>query len=150
MQKITPCLWFDGQLEEAMTFYTGVFPDGRIGETLPGSDGKLLFASFYLAGNEFMGLNGGPEFTFSNAVSFLIRCDDQAEIDRYWQVLGEGGSYQQCGWLKDRFGLSWQVTPNVLLRYLADPDRKKADRVMQAMMPMVKIDIAEIERAYAG
>jgi predicted 3-demethylubiquinone-9 3-methyltransferase (glyoxalase superfamily) len=150
MQKITPCLWFDGQLQDAMEFYTSVFPDGRIGETFAGHDGKLLFASFHLAGNEFMGLNGGPDFTFNEAVSFLIRCEDQAEVDRYWEALGQGGRYQQCGWLKDRFGVSWQVTPSSLLRYHADPDREKADRVMQAMMKMVKLDIAELDRAYAG
>jgi predicted 3-demethylubiquinone-9 3-methyltransferase (glyoxalase superfamily) len=145
MQKITPFLWFDGNLEEAVTFYTTVFPDARVESMNP------MTASFVIEGQEFMALNGGPQFKFSEAVSFFIRCETQAEIDYFWQHLVSGGGVEnQCGWLKDKFGLSWQVVPNVLARYLGDPDRSRAQRVMQSMLRMKKLDIAALEAAYTG
>jgi predicted 3-demethylubiquinone-9 3-methyltransferase (glyoxalase superfamily) len=149
MQKITPCLWFDNQLEEAVNFYISVFPDSRIVEMNRNGD-ELFTAWFQLAGNEFMGLNGGPVFAFTEAISLFISCESQEEVDSYWKkLLSGGGSESQCGWLKDRYGLSWQVIPTRLGELLGDPDRAKADRVMQAMLRMVKIDIAELERAAA-
>ena len=154
-QKITPCLWFDNQAEEAMNFYVLVFKDAsagdvtRYGEGGPMSEGSVLTASFTLFGQEFLGLNGGPEFKFSEAISFQIDCGDQEEVDYYWNALTEGGEESQCGWLKDKFGLSWQVIPRRLYELLQDEDPEKASRVMQAMLQMVKIDIAELERAYA-
>jgi predicted 3-demethylubiquinone-9 3-methyltransferase (glyoxalase superfamily) len=154
-QKITPCLWFDNQAEEAMNFYVSVFKDAsagdvtRYGEGGPMSEGSVLTASFTLFGQEFLGLNGGPEFKFSEAISFQIDCGDQEEVDYYWNALTEGGEESQCGWLKDKFGLSWQVIPRRLYELLQDEDPEKASRVMQAMLQMVKIDIAELERAYA-
>ncbi|TCL74851.1 VOC family protein [Rhizobium sp. BK251] len=150
MQKITPFLWFDTQLEEAVTFYTSIFKDARVTYRKNGPDGKLFTASFELAGQEFMGLNGGPHYTFSPAVSFFVKCRDQTEVDYYWERLLEGGKEQQCGWLQDRFGLCWQIIPDALMRYLGDEDPAKAGRVMQAMMKMIKIDVAELDRAYAG
>jgi predicted 3-demethylubiquinone-9 3-methyltransferase (glyoxalase superfamily) len=150
MQKITPCLWFDDRLEEAIEFYTSVFPDSRIVEMNRQGD-QLFTAWFQLAGTEFMGLNGGPIFTFTEAISFFITCDTQAEVDDYWQkLLAGGGTESQCGWLKDRYGLSWQVVPKRLGELLNDPDVATADRVMLAMLKMVKIDIAELERAAAA
>ena len=155
-QKISPFLWFDGTAEEAATFYVSVFPDSevtavsRYGEAGPGPAGSAMVVSFKLDGQEFSALNGGPQFTFSEAVSFLISCGSQAEVDHYWETLSEGGEPAPCGWLKDRFGLSWQVVPTVLPELLQDPDREKANRVMQAMMGMGKLDIAGLERASAG
>jgi predicted 3-demethylubiquinone-9 3-methyltransferase (glyoxalase superfamily) len=157
MQKITPFLWFDGQAEEAVAFYLSVFKNAKAGNVMrsgeggPGPKGSVLCASFELEGIEFTALNGGPHFKFNEAVSFLVQCADQAETDYYWGKLIEGGGeHSQCGWLKDRFGMSWQVTPTILLQRMSDPDPVKAGRVAQAMMKMTKIDIAAIEQAYAG
>jgi predicted 3-demethylubiquinone-9 3-methyltransferase (glyoxalase superfamily) len=144
MQKITPFLWFDGRVEEAAAFYTGIFPDAKI------VSANAFTATFVLAGQEFYALNGGPQYKFSEAVSFFVRCADQAEVDYYWAKLTDGGSESKCGWLKDKFGLSWQIIPDALGRYLSDPDRTRANRVMQAMLQMRKIDVAALERAHAG
>jgi predicted 3-demethylubiquinone-9 3-methyltransferase (glyoxalase superfamily) len=155
MSKIAPCLWFDGQAEEAAKFYTSLLPDSRIDKVVrapidypSGSAGSVLTVDFTLAGQQFMGLNGGPEFKFNEAVSFTINCEDQAEVDRLWDALiAGGGAPVQCGWLTDRYGLSWQIVPTILPKLLADPDREKARRAMEAMMTMVKIDIAALEQA---
>jgi predicted 3-demethylubiquinone-9 3-methyltransferase (glyoxalase superfamily) len=153
MQKLTPCLWFDGQAEEAAQFYTSVFPNSRVteltyyGSAGPGPEGTVLTASFELDGQSFVGLNGGPEFAFSEAISFQVDCESQEEVDRYWDALGEGGEHGPCGWLKDKFGVSWQIVPSALPRLLGDPDREKSQRVMRAMMSMKKLEIAELERA---
>lgn len=156
MKKITPFLWFDNQAEEAMNFYTSIFRNSRKGEISrngeagPGPAGSVLTASFELEGLEFTALNGGPMFKFTEAISFQVSCETQEEVDYYWEKLSEGGSAQQCGWLKDRFGLSWQITPAALPRLLSDPDKAKAGRVMQAMLKMVKMDIAALEDAARG
>jgi predicted 3-demethylubiquinone-9 3-methyltransferase (glyoxalase superfamily) len=150
MPTITPCLWFDNQLEEAIAFYGGIFPDTAILEATRHADGKLFVATFRLAGRDFMGLNGGPMFTFTEAISLSVACRDQAEIDGYWSALGEGGTIQQCGWLKDRYGLSWQIVPDILPRMMNDPDRERSARVQAAVMGMVKLDIAALEKAFAG
>jgi len=148
-----PCLWFDGQAEAAAQLYTQVFPnssiDGitRYGPDTPGTEGAVLTVEFTLDGTSYVGLNGGPEFTFSEAVSFQIMCADQAEVDHYWTRLSEDGEESQCGWLKDRFGLSWQVVPTRMYELLRDPDADRANRAMQAMLKMRKLDIAELERA---
>jgi len=153
MQKITPWLWFDTQAEEAATFYTSVFKNSRIlqvshyGEAGPRPAGMVMTVSFELDGQEFVALNGGPEFTFTEAVSFMVTCADQAEVDYYWSALTEGGEPGPCGWLKDRYGLSWQIVPTALDELLNDPDRERAQRAMQAMLQMSKIDIAELRRA---
>jgi predicted 3-demethylubiquinone-9 3-methyltransferase (glyoxalase superfamily) len=153
MPKITPFLWFDTQAEEAAELYTSVFPNSRIvevsryGEAGPGPAGSVMTVEFDLDGQRFVALNGGPEFRFTEAVSFQIDCKSQEEVDRYWEALSEGGEKGPCGWLKDRFGLSWQVVPDALPRLLTDPDREKSQRVMAAMMKMGKLDIAELERA---
>lgn len=155
MPKPTPCLWFDTQGEDAARFYTSLFPNSRIleishyGEANPGQAGQVMVVRFELDGQEFMALNGGPQYTFSEAVSFSIDCTDQAEVDRYWEALTEGGEEGPCGWLKDRFGLSWQVVPTRLTELLTDPDADRAQRVMRAMMQMRKIEIAELEAAAA-
>ncbi|HKX22854.1 MAG TPA: VOC family protein [Rhizorhapis sp.] len=153
--KITPCLWFDGKAEEAAQFYTGLFPDSRIdavhrspADNPSTNEGDVLFVEFTLTGKSFTGLNGGPLFPFTEAVSFQIDCADQAEVDRYWTALtSDGGSESQCGWCKDRFGLSWQVVPRRLIEWMTSPDRAAAGRAMQAMMGMRKIDVAAIEAA---
>lgn len=151
--KIVPCLWFDTEAEEAATFYTSVFPNSRIlglthyGEGAPRPAGTVLTANFELDGQEYTALNGGPDFTFNEAVSFQIMCEDQDEIDTYWAKLTDGGEEGPCGWLKDRYGLSWQVVPTRLLELISDPDPDRASRAMQCMMQMQKIDIAAIERA---
>jgi predicted 3-demethylubiquinone-9 3-methyltransferase (glyoxalase superfamily) len=157
MKKIVPCLWFDTEAEEAMNFYTSVFKNSTKGEIMRWGEGghrpagTVLTASFELNGQEFLALNGGPQFKFTEAVSFQVPCDSQDEVDYYWDKLMEGGGApSQCGWLKDKFGLSWQVFPTILPKLLSDPDRAKADRVMQAMMQMVKIDVAAIEQAAKG
>jgi predicted 3-demethylubiquinone-9 3-methyltransferase (glyoxalase superfamily) len=157
MQKITPFLWFDNQAEQAVQFYLSVFKNAKAGKLMrsgdggPGPKGSVLTVSFELEGVEFTALNGGPHFKFNEAVSFLVACADQAEVDYYWDKLIEGGGeHSQCGWLKDRFGVSWQVTPTILLQRMSDPDPVKAGRVAQAMMKMTKIDIAAIEQAYEG
>jgi predicted 3-demethylubiquinone-9 3-methyltransferase (glyoxalase superfamily) len=156
-QKITPFLWFDKQAEEAANFYVSVFPDSAIGdvthygENTPRPAGSVMTVSFRLAGQEFIALNGGPEFTFNEAISFSIDCKSQEEVDRYWEALtADGGEPGPCGWLKDKFGVSWQVNPTVLGEMLQDPDKERANRVMQAMLQMSKIDISKLEEAYAG
>jgi predicted 3-demethylubiquinone-9 3-methyltransferase (glyoxalase superfamily) len=156
MPKITPFLWFDGQAEEAATFYVGIFPNSRIvtmaryGEAGPGPKGSVMTVAFELDGKEFIGLNGGPHFKFTEAVSFSVDCTSQAEVDRYWSALAAGGEEGPCGWLKDRYGLSWQINPTVLGEMLSDPDPARSKRVMEAMLKMKKIDIAALERAYRG
>jgi predicted 3-demethylubiquinone-9 3-methyltransferase (glyoxalase superfamily) len=157
MQKITPCLWFDGNAEEAANFYVTLLPDSRVDDVVrsptdypAGKKGDVLTVDFTLAGQSFVGLNGGPNFAFNEAVSFQIHTDDQAETDRLWDALiADGGQAVQCGWLKDRFGLSWQIVPKRLTELIADRDTARARRVMEAMMEMVKIDVAAIERAAA-
>jgi predicted 3-demethylubiquinone-9 3-methyltransferase (glyoxalase superfamily) len=154
MQAITPFLWFDDQAEEAATLYTSLFPDSQInkvtryGEVGPGKAGTVMTVDFELNGRPFVALNGGPHYTFSEAVSFVVNCETQEEVDRYWEQLSEGGQEQPCGWLKDRFGLSWQVVPTVLVELLSDPDPEKSKRVMAAMLQMSKIEIEPLRRAY--
>ena len=151
MQKIHPFLWFDQNAEEAVRFYCEVFPEARIlSEQRMGPGGPVLTMAFSLFGQELVALNGGPMFKFTEAVSFVIQCDDQAEVDHYWGRLTEGGSESQCGWLKDRFGLSWQVVPRVLGSLLGHPDPAKAQAAMQAMLQMRKLDIAALEAAMEG
>lgn len=158
MQKITPCLWFNGQAEEAAKFYVTLLPNSRVDrvyhsptDTPSGAAGTVLTVEFTLAGTQYLGLNGGPQFPFTEAVSFQIHCENQAEVDRLWTALTRnGGQEVACGWLKDRWGLSWQIVPIRLEELMHDRDREKARRVMEAMMEMVKIDIAALERAAAG
>jgi predicted 3-demethylubiquinone-9 3-methyltransferase (glyoxalase superfamily) len=153
-QKITPYLWFDNQAEAAMNYYVSVFKDAevlsvsRYGEAGPGPAGSVMTASFRLNGQEFIALNGGPQFTFTEAISFLIECTTQEDVDYYWDKLTVGGEPGPCGWLKDQFGLSWQVIPTVLFELLQDKDPAKANRVMQAMFQMTKIEIAKLKDAY--
>ena len=153
MPATIPCLWFDGQAEPAARLYTEVFPNSTIdgithyGPDTPGTEGAVLTVEFTLDGTRYIGLNGGPQFTFSEAISFQIMCADQAEVDHYWYRLSEGGYQDQCGWLKDRFGLSWQVVPTRLSELLQDPDPARANRAMQAMLTMRRIDIAALEAA---
>jgi predicted 3-demethylubiquinone-9 3-methyltransferase (glyoxalase superfamily) len=155
MNEITPCLWFDTEGEEAAKLYTSVFPNSRIlevtryGSAGPRPEGMVMTVSFELDGQKFVALNGGPEFTFSEALSFQVGCEDQEEVDRFWSALSEGGEEGPCGWLKDRFGLSWQIVPDRLPELLGDPDPAKAQRVMAAMLQMRKIEIDELERAAA-
>lgn len=159
-QKITPCLWFDTEAEEAARFYCSVFRDSRLGkisrymnegQEIHGKEsGSVMAVEFEIAGLKFTGLNGGPQFKFTEAVSFQVHCEDQKEVDYFWEKLSEGGSEGPCGWLKDKFGLSWQVVPKVLLTMLSSGDQKKSERVMKAFLQMKKFDIAELERAYAG
>jgi predicted 3-demethylubiquinone-9 3-methyltransferase (glyoxalase superfamily) len=154
MQKITPFLWFNDQAEEAMNFYTAIFKNSKIGsvsrygEGGPGPQGSVMTATFELDGQQFMALNGGPLFTFTEAISFFVNCETQAEVDELWEKLTEGGEESQCGWLKDKYGLSWQIVPSVLGELLNDPDAEKARRVMNAMLQMKKIDIAGLRSAY--
>ena len=156
MPLITPFLWFDNNAEEAMNFYVSVFKNSKIGkvtrygEAGPGPAGSVMTVEFELDGQEFVGLNGGPHFKFTEAVSFTVRCETQEEIDYYWDKLSEGGQTSRCGWLKDKFGLSWQVEPRILGDLMADKDPEKAKRVMEAMLKMDKIDIEPIKRAYEG
>lgn len=150
MQKITPFLWFDNNAEEAMKFYTSIFKDARIIGTMPGPNGAVMGGTFELFGQEFMVINGGPQYTFTEAISFFVKCDTQEEVDYYWNALIEGGEPSRCGWLKDKYGVSWQIIPNVLGELMADPNREKAGRVMQAMLQMTKIDIAGLKAAYEG
>jgi predicted 3-demethylubiquinone-9 3-methyltransferase (glyoxalase superfamily) len=156
MQKVTPFLWFDNQAEEAAQLYTSIFDDAKIlniaryPEGGHGEAGSVMTVEFELEGQKFVGLNGGPEFKFTEAVSFQVSCETQAEVDDFWSRLSEGGEEGPCGWLKDRFGLSWQIVPTALPRLLGDPDREKRERVWQAMLQMKKIEIAELERAAAG
>jgi predicted 3-demethylubiquinone-9 3-methyltransferase (glyoxalase superfamily) len=160
MQKITPFLWFDNQAEEAVKFYTSVFRNSKIGTMVRYDDagakaagkpkGSVMTAAFQIEGQDFTAINGGPVFKFTEAVSFVVSCDTQADVDYYWTKLSEGGDpkAQQCGWLKDKFGLSWQIVPTALSRLLGDEDTKKSIRVMDAMLQMKKIDIAKLQQAY--
>jgi predicted 3-demethylubiquinone-9 3-methyltransferase (glyoxalase superfamily) len=158
VDKISPCLWFDGEAEEAARFYTSIFPNSNItsvdrapGDTPSGPKNSVLTVNFTLDGQSFIGLNGGPEFKFNEAISLSIDCDDQAEVDRYWDaLLADGGEPSVCGWLKDKFGVSWQVVPRQLPEMLNSSDREAAARALEAMLKMVKIDVAELERAYSG
>jgi predicted 3-demethylubiquinone-9 3-methyltransferase (glyoxalase superfamily) len=158
MSKITPCLWFDGRAEEAAAFYTSIFPDSRIdqvnrapGDTPSGPEGSVLTVDFTIAGEPFIALNGGPDFQFNEAISFSIDCEDQAEVDRYWDALvADGGEHSVCGWLKDRFGVSWQVVPKVLPELMNGPDRARAKRALEAMLKMTKLDVATIREAADG
>jgi len=157
MQKITPFLWYSTQAEEAAAFYASIFPDSRVERvvTLPsespsGPPGSVKVVDFVLFGQRFVAMTAGPLDPFNHAVSFVVNCENQAEIDRYWHALLDGGTPEQCGWLKDRFGLSWQIVPTVLGDMMADPDRAKAKRAADAMLKMVKIDIATLQAAYTG
>ena len=158
MPRISTCLWFDGNAEEAARFYTSVFPNSRIDKVVPAaadnpstSKDETLTVEFTLDGTRFIGLNGGPDFTFSEAISLVVDCQDQAEVDRYWDALVQGGgSHSVCGWLKDRFGLSWQVIPKQLDAMLESSDREAAARAMKAMLEMTKIDVAALREAYEG
>jgi len=148
MKKITPFLWFDDQAEEAMNFYVSIFKNSKILSVSPGPNGKAFTVSAELDGQEITALNAGPEFKFTEAISFFVNCETQAEVDELWKKLTAGGEESQCGWLKDKYGLSWQIVPTALGRLLGDPDPVKAQRVMQAMLKMRKIDVAELQRAY--
>lgn len=151
MKKITPFLWFDTQAEEAMNFYVSTFKNSKTLGVRPGPDGRAISVNFELEGQEFIGLNAGPEFRFNEAISFLVDCKSQAEVDELWERLtADGGEESMCGWLKDKYGLSWQIIPTALGEMLADPDPEKAGRVMQAMLQMRKIDIAALKQAYDG
>jgi predicted 3-demethylubiquinone-9 3-methyltransferase (glyoxalase superfamily) len=150
--KVTPMLWFDGQAEDAARLYVSIFEDAELGAISRQPDGKPLVVAFSLAGQRFTALNGGPMYTFTPAISFVVDCDTQEEVDRYWDKLSEGGDpeAQQCGWLKDRFGVSWQIVPRQLSEYMSDPDPEKAGRTMQAMLQMKKLDIEGLRRAHDG
>ena len=157
MQKISPFLWFDTQAEEAVAFYLSLFDDSRITTTLRypqnstiGEPGTVMSLGFELAGQEFMALNGGPEFRFNPSISFYVHCEDQSEIDRLWNALLDGGEPQQCGWITDRFGVTWQIVPTVLDTFLTDEDQEKVQRVTEAFLKMEKFDIPTLEAAYAG
>ena len=162
IQKIAPCLWFDDQAEEAARFYTGIFKNSRIGtvarygkaghEVHGRPAGSVMTVAFELEGQAFTALNGGPVFKFNEAISFQVNCETQAEVDYYWEKLSEGGDVkaQQCGWLKDQYGVSWQVVPRALVEMITDPDAEKSGRAMEAMLRMKKLDIAELKRAYGG
>ena len=154
MGRLTPFLWFDGKAEEAANFYVSIFENAKInsisryGEDTPGEPGTVMTVGFELDGLEFVALNGGPDYTFTPAVSFSIDCANQAEVDHYWDRLAEGGRTIQCGWLQDKFGLSWQVVPSILPKLLQDDDDAKSDAVMQAMLKMVKLDVNALQEAY--
>lgn len=157
MSKIAPCLWFKDEAEEAANFYVSLLPDSRIlhvqknvTDSPSGKEGSVLIVEFQLAGQRFQALNGGTHFDYSLAASLSVDCADQAEVDRLWDKLSEGGTVLECSWLRDRYGVPWQIVPSVLPKMLADPDQAKAKRVMEAMMKMVKIDIATLQRAYDG
>jgi predicted 3-demethylubiquinone-9 3-methyltransferase (glyoxalase superfamily) len=154
MGKITPFLWFNGQAEDAARFYTGVFKNSKItglnryGDAGPGPKGTVMIATFELDGQPFIALNGGPQFQFTEAISFVVNCETQTEVDDLWTRLSDGGGQGQCGWLKDKFGMSWQIVPVVLGRMLSDPDPAKSQRVMTAMLQMRKLDIGRLQEAY--
>jgi predicted 3-demethylubiquinone-9 3-methyltransferase (glyoxalase superfamily) len=147
MKKITPFLWFDSNLEQAMNFYTSIFKNSRISNVTK-NNGKIFSANFELDGQEFYAINGGPRFKFTEAISFFVNCETQNEINYFWQKLSEGGEKGQCGWLKDKFGLSWQIVPTVLSKLLNDPDPVKSQRVMNAMLKMTRLDINSLKEAY--
>jgi len=154
MQKITPFLWFNGNAEDAMNFYTSIFKNSKIGRITrygdagPGPKGTVMSATFQLDGQEFMALNGGPQFKFTEAISFFVNCETQEEVDELWEKLSDGGQKSRCGWLKDKYGLSWQIIPSALGEMLGDKDPEKSRRVMKAMLQMDKIDIKGLEQAY--
>ena len=154
MQKITPFLWFDGKAEEAVNFYASIFKNSKVvriarcGDAGPGPKGSVMSATFQLEGQEFIALNGGPHFKFTPAISFLVNCETQEEVDDLWEKLSEGGTKERCGWLKDKYGLSWQIIPSVLGKLMGDKDAEKTKRVMQAMLQMGKIEIARLQEAY--
>ena len=156
MQKITPFLWFDGKAEEAANFYVSIFKNSKIlnlahyGEAGPGPKGSVMLATFQIEGQKFMALNGGPHYTFSPAISFYVDCETQAEVDELWEKLTAGGSDVQCGWLRDKFGVSWQIIPKTLIELMQDKDPVKSQRVFKAMLGMIKIDIAGLKRAHRG
>jgi len=162
IQKITPCLWFDNQAEEAAKFYVSLFPNSAVGavtrygkegfEVHGRPEGSVMTVNFSLEGQEFTALNGGPHFKFSEAISFVVRCETQTEVDHYWDELGEGGDERarQCGWLKDKYGVSWQIVPAALFEMMAGTDRIKSERAMRAMLQMKKLDLAALRRAYEG
>ncbi len=156
MQKITPCLWFDTEGEDAAKFYASIFPNSKITEVArygsagPRAEGSVMTVAFELDGEQFIALNGGPDFKFNEAISLSVDCEDQEEVDRYWDALTDGGEPGPCGWLKDRYGVSWQIVPKILTELIADPDREKSQRVMAAMLKMGKIEIAELEQAAAA
>jgi predicted 3-demethylubiquinone-9 3-methyltransferase (glyoxalase superfamily) len=156
VKSINPFLWFDSQAEEAASFYISLFPNSKIlgvtryGEAGPGEAGSVMTVNFELNGREFVALNGGPEFTFTEAVSFLVNCETQEEVDELWERLSDGGEKGPCGWLKDKYGLSWQVVPTVLDELIGDPDPEKSQRVMNAMLQMSKIEIEPLREAYEG
>jgi len=156
MSKIAPCLWFDGEAEEAAKLYVSLLPDSRIDhvqknvtDSPAGKAGSVLIVKFTLAGQRFLALNGGTRFEYTHAISFQVDCADQAEVDRLWDGLSDGGAVERCGWLKDRYGVSWQIVPSVLPQLLGDPDPAKAQRVMQAMLQMIKLDIAGLKAAHS-
>src|SRR5947209_12791671 len=154
MQKITPFLWFNNNAEEAVNFYISIFKNSKVvnisryGEAGPGPKGTVMSATFQLNGQEFMALNGGPHFTLSPAISLFVKCEDQQEVDELWEKLSAGGKKERCGWLTDKYGVSWQIVPTVLGEMLQDKDPQKSARVMQAMLQMTKLDVAELRRAY--
>jgi|SRR5262245_295551 len=151
MQKVVPFLWFDTEAEEAMNYYASVFPDAKVVSVNRGPDGKVFTGTLQIAGQEFMALNGGPQFKFTEAISLFVRCETQEEVDRLWAKLtADGGEESMCGWLKDRYGLSWQIIPNRLGELLGDRDPERAGRAMQAMLGMRKIDVAGLEKAAEG
>jgi predicted 3-demethylubiquinone-9 3-methyltransferase (glyoxalase superfamily) len=156
MQKISPFLWFDTQAEEAMNYYVSIFKNSKVnkvvryGDVGPGPKGTVMTASFELEGQTFTALNGGPLFKFTEAISFVVNCADQGEVDRLWDKLCDGGEPGRCGWLKDRYGVSWQIVPAVAIEMLCDPDPEKSRRIMEAVMPMTKLDIAKLRQAYEG
>jgi predicted 3-demethylubiquinone-9 3-methyltransferase (glyoxalase superfamily) len=154
MQRITPFLWFDGKAEEAAKFYVSIFKNSRIGTVNrygdhgPGPKGTVMIATFQIDGQDFIALNGGPQFKFTPAVSFVVNCETQEEVDHYWDQLSEGGTQQRCGWLQDQFGVSWQIVPTALARLMSSPDREKTGRVMAALMQMQKIDVERLQQAF--
>lgn len=156
MQKISPFLWFDGNAEQAVKFYTSIFPKSKVlqvaryGQGGPGKPGTVMTVNFRILGQEFTALNGGPQFKFSPATSFVVKCETQREVDYYWKKLSAGGKPSQCGWLDDRFGLSWQVVPTVLYKFVADKNPERSERVIAAMLNMVKFDLKGLQRAYDG
>ena len=156
MRAITPFLWFDGKAEEAANFYVSIFKNSRItgvnryGNAGPGPKGAVMIVTFELDGEKFIALNGGPQYTFTPAISFVVNCETQQEVDHHWEKLSAGGEQVQCGWLRDKYGVSWQIVPAALGRLMSDPDPAKSARVMRAMLKMIKLDIASLERAHAG
>ncbi len=151
MKKITPFLWFDTQAEEAMNFYASIFKNSKVGDISRGPDGKVFSVNFQLEGQDFMAINAGPEFKFNESISMFVNCEDQAEVDDLWNKLtADGGEESMCGWLKDKYGLSWQIVPKQLGSYIGGPDPVKAQRAMQAMLKMNKLIVADLKRAYDG